>query len=481
MAREEPVHPNSPGRQPVPAANDLAGWKAVDQSLFQRISKQLELTPSLRSARAIKQYFATNDLDHFIGRHKDQGVAAAYAAWAVLDYRPTVRSKTHAEKMLAKGLPEAQAILLRARMQAHPSLYRVAGHDPKAGTVTLEDVLLAGTVTVNDRLMSENIEDGLFLTARVFPAGKYHFLELAGPPLGAGMGIEAVGYLRDCGLEFTADGLRRHAYVLGWLWDFVDQWQNNRPAPHLVNTDGDDLLWHTASFSMADEEQARESLARRQDVDYDEGNNEFVWFTEKGRGTKMLGGPVTLGRIELVGGELVLTVNSAKRFAKARQWLEKLPRVVFQGVKTRPWNEPDKDRPMDERVSKPEPVEMTPELAASLQEMFNRQYMGWLDLPIPVLGGMTPRQACRTPEGRQQVAILIRAIPDPMGPAPAHVPREAMLRELGLAPDAGTAGSGAPRPTALPPDGTISGTGKVGRNDPCPCGSGKKYKKCCGR
>jgi hypothetical protein len=21
--------------------------------------------------------------------------------------------------------------------------------------------------------------------------------------------------------------------------------------------------------------------------------------------------------------------------------------------------------------------------------------------------------------------------------------------------------------------------GKIGRNDPCPCGSGKKYKKCC--
>jgi len=25
------------------------------------------------------------------------------------------------------------------------------------------------------------------------------------------------------------------------------------------------------------------------------------------------------------------------------------------------------------------------------------------------------------------------------------------------------------------------GSTKVGRNDPCPCGSGKKYKKCCGR
>jgi predicted aspartyl protease len=28
---------------------------------------------------------------------------------------------------------------------------------------------------------------------------------------------------------------------------------------------------------------------------------------------------------------------------------------------------------------------------------------------------------------------------------------------------------------------SVSPPHKVGRNDPCPCGSGKKYKKCCGR
>ena len=28
--------------------------------------------------------------------------------------------------------------------------------------------------------------------------------------------------------------------------------------------------------------------------------------------------------------------------------------------------------------------------------------------------------------------------------------------------------------------GTITREKKIGRNDPCPCGSGKKYKKCCG-
>ena len=28
---------------------------------------------------------------------------------------------------------------------------------------------------------------------------------------------------------------------------------------------------------------------------------------------------------------------------------------------------------------------------------------------------------------------------------------------------------------------TIIKAPKVGRNDPCPCGSGLKYKKCCGK
>ena len=30
------------------------------------------------------------------------------------------------------------------------------------------------------------------------------------------------------------------------------------------------------------------------------------------------------------------------------------------------------------------------------------------------------------------------------------------------------------------PQTPIRNAVKVGRNDPCPCGSGKKYKKCCG-
>ncbi|MBP9105864.1 MAG: SEC-C domain-containing protein [Gemmatimonadaceae bacterium] len=45
------------------------------------------------------------------------------------------------------------------------------------------------------------------------------------------------------------------------------------------------------------------------------------------------------------------------------------------------------------------------------------------------------------------------------------------------APRAPTSQLTAPTPTTIP----VRATPKVGRNEPCPCGSGKKFKKCCGR
>ena len=34
--------------------------------------------------------------------------------------------------------------------------------------------------------------------------------------------------------------------------------------------------------------------------------------------------------------------------------------------------------------------------------------------------------------------------------------------------------------TVLPPKQVVRAEPKTGRNDPCPCGSGRKFKKCCG-
>jgi len=169
------------------------------------------------------------------------------------------------------------------------------------------------------------------------------------------MGGEAAEYLQECGLDFTKEGLRRDGHLFGRLWGWLDRWENNWKPPRLRNTDGDELLWHTASFSVVDPQKVRDALVRRKNVDYDETEDEFVWSKDTGKGAEMLGGLVSMGRIELIGDELVLTVNSAKRCATGRKWLTKLPGVTFRNVTTRRLDEPAKDRPLDERISKPEP------------------------------------------------------------------------------------------------------------------------------
>nr|WP_244649568.1 SEC-C metal-binding domain-containing protein [Mesorhizobium sediminum] len=37
-----------------------------------------------------------------------------------------------------------------------------------------------------------------------------------------------------------------------------------------------------------------------------------------------------------------------------------------------------------------------------------------------------------------------------------------------------------PRAGSIPPKASAAGAGKIGRNECCPCGSGKKYKHCHG-
>ena len=465
----------------IPAPDDLEGWKEADLRLMRRFAEHFQFGKQLQSSRAVKRYFGDDDLEFYLKEHRERAVVPAYTAWGILDYRPNWNSKTHAEKMLERGLPEPQTLLLRARMEAYPTLYRVAGHDPKAGTIDLEDVLLGGMVTVQDQLMSENIEGNVFLAARVFPVGRFHFIELAGPPLGAGMGLEAVAFLRSCGMEFTSEGLRRDAHLFGWLWRWIDQWQARWKSAHLCNTDGEEFLWHIASFSLADPSRTRQTLSARADIEHDEQADELVWSKPAGPDNRVLGETVTLGRMEFVGEELVLTVNSAKRLALARQWLEKLPGVVFKSVRTRRWDEAEKDRPLDERIAPPEPMKITPEIAASIQQMMDKHYMEWIDMPLPVLGGRTPRQVCRTEAGRQQVSILIRTMPDPRGPASARIPRQAMLRELGLVTETSPPPSASPPPQPVLPLQPVAAHPKVARNAPCPCGSGRKYKKCCGR
>ena len=95
--------------------------------------------------------------------------------------------------------------------------------------------------------------------------------------------------------------------------------------------------------------------------------------------------------------------------------------------------------------------------------------------------------SCRTQEGRLDFAVIGLGVNLGPGSYPEELKdRAGCLAEMGVTPDRVHA---APPPggAMMTPPGMAgtparpAATPHVGRNDPCPCGSGKKYKKCCGR
>ena len=85
----------------------------------------------------------------------------------------------------------------------------------------------------------------------------------------------------------------------------------------------------------------------------------------------------------------------------------------------------------------------------------------------------------RPPVGVAQKAAAGSLVP--AGGGPAASPATARLPTAAPRPTAGMPAGRAVRQAPGLPVGAASARAEVGRNDPCPCGSGKKYKKCHGQ
>ncbi|HEY4321821.1 MAG TPA: preprotein translocase subunit SecA [Gemmatimonadales bacterium] len=78
-----------------------------------------------------------------------------------------------------------------------------------------------------------------------------------------------------------------------------------------------------------------------------------------------------------------------------------------------------------------------------------------------------------------KIQVTAEAPPPPPRPIPA-VATGPSSDDLFAGPPTRTIGAVPPRITPTGPAVPAAGTAEIGRNDPCPCGSGKKYKKCHG-
>ncbi len=341
--------------------------------------------------------------------------------WALLDGSSRTPAMRHRAGEISLAPREASLleVLSAARLTIHR--FRMRG-----GSGELLDLLDPDDP---ERLIArlpsvpgQEIFDGALWIGRSFEFGGSRQFMPSAPFVPAAFADRALSFLREQGMELDHEGVRRDARLFGRLFDFLGGLAGRGLA--LTNTDGDPLDLLTATFRVGSVVALRKAFEGRADVDDgDGGDDTWTWFrSEPGSEQRTL-----LARLQLLGDELLVELNSVNRLAAIRRWLEPIDGVEF--VRSRSAEGPT---PVDDALPRPGSRELDPESLAMIQEMIRQQMLGWVDEKVPVLGGLTPREAVKDPELRKQVELLIRTMPDPGGIPGLVAPRDEIRQILGL-------------------------------------------------
>jgi preprotein translocase subunit SecA len=136
---------------------------------------------------------------------------------------------------------------------------------------------------------------------------------------------------------------------------------------------------------------------------------------------------------------------------------------------------------------KKEAYQMFEELMVNIEEeVLNNLFRGMKDLQAfeRFLQQMTARQAAGDEDENAQGGSDARKQPRPKSRGAGRIPMNTGVRSAAdpaAAPGKKAAAGNMAEDVDLGIGSSKRELPKVGRNDPCPCGSGKKYKQCCGR
>src|SRR6266404_108419 len=126
-----------------------------------------------------------------------------------------------------------------------------------------------------------------------------------------------------------------------------------------------------------------------------------------------------LGKIEIDGEQLTIGVDSRERAERIESEVEK--RLGGDAVLTN-WveesiadlqekrfgrEEPEQERKREEENQR---IQALPEMQEQVKETVARYYELWVDQPVPSLRGKTPREAAKTPVGRELLETLLAEI-----------------------------------------------------------------------
>jgi len=398
-------------------------------------------------------------------------VESAFIPWFVFNWIPD-----NAEVSEAEHLPEVQVALHYLETQSSRvdsfkrrfieeiccqpySFFVVTDIDPGEG-MTLRDLFLGRAVYVHERQATTNLNKGEIIYSRIISMDGDSIM------VGCAPTIIPPTYLHDFidVRENFEDRIGRidREFLLDYdvelrtiYYDIREELYNPLP-PELHNTD-DDLLQLTklhyalgCAPSEALNALATLALVKNAHELTDEavfdGQGELVsvafpWL-KKGNKLHAAWDNTVLGHISIDGDELTVDVNSQERaeaikrkitrrlgkLAVYRHALIQSPEKMLEDAASA---RPGAGLPSAGRSS--EELQALPEIQAELREMAEQHWNAWLDTPLPALQGKTPREAARTPSGRERLdAVFLQFEQHAESPQPFSPDVPSLRRALGL-------------------------------------------------
>jgi len=333
----------------------------------------------------------------------------------------------------SKQLTTMERMFLEQAITQPLSFYEVVWNEPGERMV-VRDVLIGGETEVIERSGSRTLRPGDLLFAQI-----WHQPELAVFGSSAPLSIPPDKKVEVIDLRkklkkriarqnryLTADDLLRYADLIRAT--YLDIRDALYAPPRLCNTDGDALLFHTLTFRIASvkavfeglvplaEGRSREELLHEAELDESRQLRgvTFDWIREGNRKFKSWDNTI-LGHLKISTGCLVAEVNSENRAKRLRKEIEKRlgSLAVHESTIVQTLEEMRQNLPQGETTESESPDAefeariRDPKVKQQLQATLQKQVEGWVHEKIPALGGRTPIEAVRDPDGKEAVEALL--------------------------------------------------------------------------
>jgi hypothetical protein len=327
-------------------------------------------------------------------------------------------------------LSELEILILLQAISRPVSFYEVIRCDP-GRSVVLRDVLIGEETHVEEHSGSKSMRPGDLAYGQIWILPEVNTLgRLAPRIIPPDRKVEIIALrtrlrrkIAKQNRELSAADLIRYGDDIRIV--YLDIRDAMFKPKKLVNTDGEPFVFHTLTFQVGSAQVAFDALVPlawsvdKEDILEDvernpDGSLESVEFDWIGKGNRMHKNwnNTILGHLAISGRTLTVEVNSANRAKLIREEIENRLGLYATHLSTTSRTPEEALAKREKEGKTPLPKigageQLDPEMQREFAAMMQEEVEAWVHKKIPALGGRTPLQAVKDPDGREMVESLL--------------------------------------------------------------------------